>query len=562
MSDLVRLWAFLLRISRNIHGSRRSMAFSVAAGLLAGLGNTALIALVNQRIGGRGSAPSWLGASFLALLMLVPLSRFASQYLLVSLGARSTFDLRLGLCHQILGSPLRRLEEIGPPKLIAHLTEDFGAIGQALVQVPLLCMQLAVVVGCLAYMAYLSWRLFLVVVLGLVLGAVSYQLPLLRSLSYFRASRERWDELLRHFEGLTFGIKELKLHSRRRESFVEKLYRPAAEDIRDLSIRGNAVLTAANSWGHILFFAVIGLVVFVIGQRTALPEHVLVGYALTLLFMMSPLEVVLNTLPNMSRAKVAAERIEGLAKDLSEGVEEEWRASEVARPTWQELRFEGVTHTFHQPSVEDEFLLGPIDLALRPGEIVFLVGGNGSGKTTLAKLLVGLYEPEQGRILLDGAPVTTETRESYRHLFSAVFTSFYLFDRLLGLEMPDLDGKARAHLAELQLSQKVQVRDGVFSTVALSQGQRKRLALLVAYIEDRPIYLFDEWAADQDPHFKEVFYRRLLPDLRARGNTAVVISHDDRYYEVADRIIKLDYGRIVAETAAVTTVRSSRCVDG
>ncbi len=533
------------------------MTLSVMAGLLAGLGNTALIALVNQRIGGSGQVPSWLGPSFLALLVLVPICRFVSQYLLVSLGARSTFDLRLGLCHRILGSPLRRLEEIGPPKLIAHLTDDLGAIGQALVQIPLLCMHFAVVAGCLAYMAYLSWRLFLVVLLGLVVGAVSYQLPLLRSLSYFRASRARWDELLRHFEGLTFGIKELKLHSRRRRSFVEGFYRPAAEDIRDLSIRGNAILTAANSWGHILFFAVIGLVVFVLGPHTAPSDRVLVGYALTLLFMMSPLEVVLNTLPNMSRAKVASERVESLAKDLSGGEEGGWRALEVARSSWAELRFEGVTHAFHSPSAEDEFMLGPIDLALRPGEIVFLVGGNGSGKTTLAKILVGLYEPEQGRILLDGVPVTAETRESYRHLFSAVFTSFYLFDRLLGLEMPDLDGQARAHLAELQLSQKVQVRDGVFSTVALSHGQRKRLALLVAFIEDRPIYLFDEWAADQDPHFKEVFYRRLLPDLRARGNTAVVISHDDRYYDVADRIIKLDYGRIVAETAAATTVRST-----
>jgi putative ATP-binding cassette transporter len=89
------------------------------------------------------------------------------------------------------------------------------------------------------------------------------------------------------------------------------------------------------------------------------------------------------------------------------------------------------------------------------------------------------------------------------------------------------------------------VREGAFSTLALSQGQRKRLALLTAYLEDRPIYLFDEWAADQDPQFKEIFYHHLLPELRARNKTVLVITHDDRYYDVADRLIKLDYGKLV-----------------
>ncbi|MCB1035646.1 MAG: cyclic peptide export ABC transporter, partial [Acidobacteria bacterium] len=77
--------------------------------------------------------------------------------------------------------------------------------------------------------------------------------------------------------------------------------------------------------------------------------------------------------------------------------------------------------------------------------------------------------------------------------------------------------------------------------------QRKRLALVTALLEDRPVYLFDEWAADQDPEFKEVFYHQLLPELKARGKTAIVISHDDRYYDVADRVVKLDTGRVVSD---------------
>jgi putative pyoverdin transport system ATP-binding/permease protein len=159
-------------------------------------------------------------------------------------------------------------------------------------------------------------------------------------------------------------------------------------------------------------------------------------------------------------------------------------------------------------------------------------------------MIVGLYAPESGRILLDGQAVTDTTRPGYRQLFSAVFSDFYLFDKLLGVAVGDLDGAARAVLEELQLAHKVKIENGVFSTLDLSQGQRKRLALLVSYLEDRPFYLFDEWAADQDPLFKDVFYRRLLPQLKAKGKTVLVITHDDRYFHLADRYIKLDFGQV------------------
>ncbi|HEY9737473.1 MAG TPA: ATP-binding cassette domain-containing protein, partial [Trichocoleus sp.] len=171
----------------------------------------------------------------------------------------------------------------------------------------------------------------------------------------------------------------------------------------------------------------------------------------------------------------------------------------------------------------------------------------GSGKSTLAKLLVGLYSPEAGKVCLNGSPITDQTREAYRQLFSAVFADFFLFEKLLGIDLADLDGEAQTYLERLQLAHKVRVSQGTLSTLNLSQGQRKRLALLTAYLEDRPIYLFDEWASDQDPYFREIFYHQLLPELKQRGKTVLVISHDDRYFMVADRILKLEYGQVVSD---------------
>jgi putative ATP-binding cassette transporter len=216
---------------------------------------------------------------------------------------------------------------------------------------------------------------------------------------------------------------------------------------------------------------------------------------------------------------------------------------------YERLKLEAVTHSYDNED-GDGFKLGPVDLRFRPAEVVFLVGGNGSGKTTLAKVLTGLYAPDEGAIFLDGERITNETRDQYRQLFATVFSDFYLFESLLGLKSDALHEEALHYLRRLQLDRKVQVVDGVLSTTDLSHGQRKRLALLTAYLEDRPFYVFDEWAADQDPLFKEIFYLRLLPELKLRGKTVVVISHDERYFHVADRVLKLNYGKMEPEIVA------------
>jgi putative ATP-binding cassette transporter len=204
-----------------------------------------------------------------------------------------------------------------------------------------------------------------------------------------------------------------------------------------------------------------------------------------------------------------------------------------------------VTYTYRHEDSPDEFTLGPIDLSIPAGELLFITGGNGSGKTTLAKIIVGLYPPETGSIQYNGVSVTDQNRDTYRQLFSVVFSDFFLFESLLGMSGADLDERARTYLSDLQLDHKVKIQGGMLSTTRLSQGQRKRLALLTAALENRPVFFFDEWAADQDPAFKEIFYFNILADLKAHGKTVIVISHDERYYGVADRIVHMESGCLV-----------------
>jgi putative ATP-binding cassette transporter len=350
---------------------------------------------------------------------------------------------------------------------------------------------------------------------------------------------------LKYVRTLIEGVKELKMHRDRRCEFVDRVLDPAEVLRCESKIRCDTLFDAAVVWGRSLFFVAIGLLLFV--WPRFFPEvdgAMLTRYVLIILFLMSPLEQIMAWLPFMAHASVSVDHIERLGLMLEEVELEEENGVFVPVDRWEQIELAAVTHAYHREGHSRGFVLGPIDLTVRAGEILFIVGGNGSGKTTLAKLLTGLYMPETGEIRLDGRPITGENREAYRQLFSVVFDDAAVFESLWGMEQSDLDRRARAYLEQLELDHVVSVSGGKFSTTSLSRGQRKRLALLTAYLEDRPIYVFDEWAADQDPVFRKVFYLQLLPELKQRGKAVVAVTHDDHYFGVADCVVKLDEGKI------------------
>ncbi|MCH9650201.1 MAG: cyclic peptide export ABC transporter [Deltaproteobacteria bacterium] len=530
---------------------------AVMAGALSGLANAGLLALINIKLADKtvlGVGVLW---PFVALLIAVPLLRVLASYLLVRYSQRAVFDLRMQFNRKILATPLRRLEEVGSHRLFATLTNDVGAISQAFVDIPQLSMHLAIVLGSLAYLAWLSLPMFLVLVIFLLVGIVSYQLPIRLAHRRQYAARQETDVLFKRYRGVIEGTKELKLHQRRQRAFLGSLFK-SGERIQKLNVAYATIFTAGASWGQMLVFFVTGLILFLAPFFVAdLTREMLLGYVIILLFLRTPLELLMGLLPSFTQARVALEKVEDLGLQLGQegGIAlhriEDFRAlpeaTDERRLAWSRLDLKGVTHNYYRADKDASFTLGPLDLTVRAGEVLFLIGGNGSGKTTLAKLLVGLYEPASGEVCLNGKPMARDELETYWQQFAAVFSDFYLFDELQGVGEDRLDERVGFYLEKLQLHHKVEVRNGALSTTDLSQGQRKRLALLTAYLEDRPIYLFDEWAADQDPVFKELFYHQLIPELKERGKTIIVISHDDRYYEVADRIVKLDYGQITLD---------------
>jgi putative ATP-binding cassette transporter len=529
--------------------SKRTMLLAVAAGLAGGAGSVGLLALIHVALSQPDTSVKRIAWVFAGLCLAVLFARVASQLLLIRLGQDSALRLYTHLSRRILATPLRHLEKLGLPRLLTALTEDVPATTSAFLGVPVLCVNAAIVLCCLAYLAWLAPGLFLGVLGFLGVGVLSYQLAVGKAWKHLRRARQEQDALMKHFRALTEGIKELQMHRDRRAAFCKELLEATATNLRDRNTTGLSLYAAAGTGGQLLFLIGTGLLLFVPLVRESYGYDVVSGYVLTILFAVSPLETILTWLPVLGRAHVALQAVQAL--DLSQEALDSTNAGGAldlpSPPGCERVELLRVTHGYDKGS-DDSFRLGPVDLSLGRGELVFVVGGNGSGKTTLAKLLVGLYAPVTGEVRLNGRPVAD--REQYRQLFSAVFTDAYLFDRLLGMPATGLDDGARDYLTCLGLGQKVCVDGGRFSTIELSQGQRKRLALLTAYLEDRPVYVFDEWAADQDPRFKKVFYTRLLPELKARGKAVFVITHDEQYFPVADRVIRLDSGKLRQEAAA------------
>jgi putative ATP-binding cassette transporter len=524
-----------------LRASWRGVALAVLAGALSGVSSVGLLVLLHAALG-RPADRAPLAVAFAGLCACALAARVFSQASLIALSQRAVADLCLHLSRRILATPLRRLEEMGPHRLVATLTTDVAAVVQAFTALPNACISLVIVLSVLGYLTWLSAPLALLLIVFMALGVASYRLAASRAQQYLQRARQGQDTLHLHFRGLVEGVKELKVHRPRREAFLRQSLEATVRTLQRQNTLGLTLFMASVSWGRLLFFVLLGLVVFVLPGFQEIDARTLSGYVLAILFLISPMENVMALFPLLAHLRVAAGKIDALGLALAPA-DEEAPAAATAAPAWHGLELVGITHAYHRER-EGGFTLGPVDLSLRPGEVIYLAGGNGSGKTTLAKVLTGLYYPEAGEVRVDGRPVAKEDLEAYRQLFSPVYADYYLFDALLGLKMADLDARARQHLAELQLDHLVDVRDGVLSTTELSRGQRKRLALLVACLEDRPVYVFDEWAADQDPELKRVFYTRVVPGLKARHKAVLVITHDDRYFHLADRLIYLEDGKI------------------
>lgn len=357
------------------------------------------------------------------------------------------------------------------------------------------------------------------------------------------------NEFFENLNGLLYGYKELKLSRAKNNDFFNADLWSVITSTASLRTKTGKTMNQSVLIGQTFLLFTVAGILFLLPNLKPDDVSIVVPVVAIVLFAAGPIGDIVVAIPALSRAGTAIDNIYALERDLRQN-QNETEAFAENQPLIEEpfasLECHGLSFSYPPApgNGHSVFQIQPFDFQIKAGEIVFIIGGNGSGKSTFLKLLTALYEPATGSLLWNGRPVTPDRLASYRNLFTPVFTDFHIFQRILGV--PNLDeNKVRELIARMDLVGKTDVKDKRLTQTDLSTGQKKRLALILAKLDDRPVYIFDEWAADQDPTFRRFFYTQLLPEIKSQGHTVIAVTHDDSYFACADRVLKMEYGRFV-----------------
>jgi putative pyoverdin transport system ATP-binding/permease protein len=528
-------------VMREIPENLRSLAINSA---LAGLATTALMRLVDVAAEGaaKGETSTRQALMFILAAMLFSITQgyvFVTESVDVE---RLVNTLRTRLFDAVREADLVTVERIGRARLHGALANDTQTIAHNLQFLMIGAQQVILLVVLGAYLAWLSLTAFLLA-FGFAAVALSVRYVRVQMLGKQLAAAGAAE--LKVFGGLSDmlnGFKEVRMSERRAKGLLADLGRWSGE-------AGEIKSRTKAQWGfefalmQAAFYVLIGLMVFVVPMFATNYSEVVVPATIAMLFIVGPIGTLAHVSPMLTETELALANIEDIHDELARAASPAMQPAPEPLPAPRSIALDAAEFAYTDSAGRPVFTVGPLSMTFRAGEIVFVTGGNGSGKSTMLRLLTGLAPLAGGRILADGDPVSPGQMQSYRDKFSAIFSDYHLSRRIYGV--PDIDpARADALLSKLEMSDKVHVQNGAFSTIALSAGQRKRLALLVAEFEDKPILVFDEWAAEQDPHFRRVFYDRLLPSFRARGKIVLCITHDDRWFHIADRIYHMSEGRV------------------
>jgi putative pyoverdin transport system ATP-binding/permease protein len=540
-------------IRREMHGSLPRLVFMSGLG---GISNAALLAAINAgaQAASNNSKPSlWAAGLFVVALALFVKTQ---NYILITATVEIEsiiHKLRVRLLDGVRHSELVPMERIGRARIVAAVTSDTTVLTQASNMLVFSIQSVVLIVFVGVYVAYLSLIAFLLS-MSIVGGTAAIFYVKGRQLAEGQREAAEWsNRLFDRLIDVLDGFKEVRLNKLRSEELFEDVVE-VSSTAAYVKIKTNAENFKRMIFSQIAMYLLLGAVVFVTPTLGGSGGTAVTKAILALLFVVGASFGLVQSIPMLASANAASDRIEKLEADLLATAQSvDVPAAEL--PTrFDRIEMRNVLFRYFDRSAEATFQVGPVDFTLRRGEVVFITGGNGSGKSTFLKILAGLYVPESGEILLDGIRVDDSTREKYRSLLTAIFVDYHVFLKLYGISNLD-PVEADRLLTEFRLIAKTRLTDHEFRTLDLSDGQRKRLALVVALLEKRPLLLLDEWTSDQDPDFRRKFYQELVPAVNQAGATIVAISHDDRYLneiEFPFRRLRMDEGRFVDGHAATT----------
>lgn len=519
---------------------------------IAGITNSLLLGIVNhatQVVADNEDLTQyfWLYMATFALFLYAQWFAFERAIITIE---DAIYNMRIRLTEKVSQVELSFMEEKGSNSLYARLTQSDTLISQAIPQITGAAQMSVLLIFSFLYLAYISPLSFVISMTGILIGAFLFLAKTRRIKALLRAVKLKEVSYFKSISHLVNGFKEVKINRQKGKAILQNIGKESAA-IEKIKIEVGK--QESRLWGHgrILVYSLLPILIFVVPSVGEVDADNIFKISSTILFITGPVAILINIMPVLNRVNLSIDELVSLEAEMDNAIvngvataEGRWgnEDANVDFSSFKRISMSGVR--FSYPQSESDFLAGDFNESIHKGELLFIIGGNGSGKSTYLKLLTGLYYPSQGSLFVDSTVVDKGNYPEYRNLFSVIFTDFHLFDKFYGLENISSD-KVDYWLKKMRMQDKVAYQNGGFTRTSLSTGQRKRLAFIAAILEDKPILVMDEFAADQDPQFRQYFYETLLSEIKAMGKTVIAVTHDDHYFHVADRLLKMTEGMIL-----------------
>ncbi len=514
--------------------------------ILSGLANGLLLAIINvgaEMASNQQSETRFFFLYLIAFALFVYTLRYALSQAIIAV-EDVIRKVRVRVVNKIRSSELLFIESTGRSEIYTRLTQDSNLISQSALIIISAGQAVIVLVFSLIYVALLSPLSFVLTLTSFSMGLLLYFSIEKKLTEELEQANQKEAEFFESLDHVLDGFKEIKINQRKNDGLFNQV-ETISNDTEALKVSAGIKMITAIMFSQMAFYLLLAVLIFIVPAFSSTHSEMIFKITATILFIEGPLGMLVAALPMLARTNVAVNNISKLEAEIDAA---SFKATDQLPaeqpPEFKEIQLEEVIFHYTDKQGKSLFSVGPFNLTLKQGEILFIVGGNGSGKSTLLKVLVGLYYPAVGCLYLDGEEIDHTNYQSYRELYSTIFTDFHLFDRFYGLPAID-EQRVKSLLRLMELEKKTKYIDGKFTNTSLSTGQKKRLAFVGAVLEDKPVYIFDELAADQDPHFRKFFYEVILKDLQKQGKTVIAVTHDDKYFNTADRVLKMEYGNLV-----------------
>jgi len=502
----------------------------------------------------QGAEPAWPPLAFAAAIVGVFVIRgiftFSSSYCMTWVANKVVLDLRAAMFSRLVRLPAKYFDDHTSGSLLSKVAYDVsGVTGAATTVLTVLVKDSIAIVGLLAWLFYLNWKLTLIV---LVIGppiALTVRLIARRLRRMSRETLRSLGDVVHVLQETIECHKVVKVFGG--QDYESSRFRRSAQILRGFTMRADVPAALTTPITHTLAALALAVIIYLsmhdtLATRTTVGEFA--SFITAMLMLLAPLKHLTEINNALQRGLAAAESVFAM---IDAPVEEDAGKTAIGRARG-DIVYEKVGFTY---PTRTEPALAAIDLHIRPGETVALVGGSGGGKTTLVNLLPRFYAPGSGRVLLDGHDIQTLTLDSLRANIALVSQEIVLFNdsvyaniaygRMGGVPEKDVIAAAQAAHAMDFIRETPEGLNTLIGEngLRLSGGQRQRLAIARAILKNAPVLILDEATSSLDSESE----RQVQAALEAlmRGRTTIVIAHRLSTIERADRIVVLERGRIV-----------------